>query len=182
MAEPWRAAPSEVVFTSGGRADNLAVKGLYWARRAGSRPGDGAGDRHRAPRSTGQRALARRARCRSRLGCPWGQPAPWPLRSTASVALISVMWADDEVAGAADDLTTRGEHQIPFAPTLSRLRLRAAGEPRQRRRSTSPRTRSAARGALRSGTLDARDTRALAVGYASGGRTRPSGSPHCVIA
>src|SRR5438876_8809409 len=37
IAEAYGARPSEVVFTSGGtEADNLAVKGLYWARRAGS--------------------------------------------------------------------------------------------------------------------------------------------------
>jgi cysteine desulfurase len=35
IAEVFGARPSEVVFTSGGtEADNLAVKGLYWARRA----------------------------------------------------------------------------------------------------------------------------------------------------
>ncbi|MFI6520178.1 cysteine desulfurase family protein [Spirillospora sp. NPDC050679] len=35
IAETFGARPSEVVFTSGGtEADNLAVKGLYWARRA----------------------------------------------------------------------------------------------------------------------------------------------------
>ncbi len=39
LAEVFGARPSEVVFTSGGtEADNLAVKGLYWARRNG--PGD----------------------------------------------------------------------------------------------------------------------------------------------
>lgn len=36
LAESLGARPSEVVFTSGGtEADNLAVKGLYWARRPG---------------------------------------------------------------------------------------------------------------------------------------------------
>src|SRR5271165_5902120 len=35
IADAYGARPSEVVFTSGGtEADNLAVKGLYWARRA----------------------------------------------------------------------------------------------------------------------------------------------------
>src|SRR5262252_9825551 len=35
IAEAYGARPSEVVFTSGGtEADNLAIKGLYWARRA----------------------------------------------------------------------------------------------------------------------------------------------------
>src|SRR5215469_10800954 len=38
LAEVFGARPSEVVFTSGGtEADNLAVKGLYWARQDGSR-------------------------------------------------------------------------------------------------------------------------------------------------
>ena len=35
IAQVYGARPSEVVFTSGGtEADNLAIKGLYWARRA----------------------------------------------------------------------------------------------------------------------------------------------------
>jgi cysteine desulfurase len=35
LAAAFGARPGEVVFTSGGtEADNLAVKGLYWARRA----------------------------------------------------------------------------------------------------------------------------------------------------
>ncbi|EPH43362.1 cysteine desulfurase family protein [Streptomyces aurantiacus] len=37
LAESLGARPSEVVFTAGGtEADNLAVKGLYWARRSGA--------------------------------------------------------------------------------------------------------------------------------------------------
>src|SRR4029077_10724544 len=39
IAQAFGARPSEVVFTSGGtEADNLAVKGMYWARQTGSRP------------------------------------------------------------------------------------------------------------------------------------------------
>jgi len=52
IAEAYGARPSEVVFTSGGtEADNLAIKGLYWSRRAAGR-----GDR--ASRGAGQRQLA----------------------------------------------------------------------------------------------------------------------------
>src|SRR6516225_9540714 len=36
IAEAFSARPSEVIFTSGGtEADNLALKGLFWARRTG---------------------------------------------------------------------------------------------------------------------------------------------------
>ena len=39
IAQAFGARPSEVVFTSGGtEADNLAVKGLFWARQAGPQP------------------------------------------------------------------------------------------------------------------------------------------------
>jgi cysteine desulfurase len=39
LAEVFGARPSEVIFTSGGtEADNLAVKGLYWARQESSGP------------------------------------------------------------------------------------------------------------------------------------------------
>ena len=58
IAEAYGARPSEVVFTSGGtEADNLAIKGLFWARRAADPRADaGARHRDRAPRGAGLRA------------------------------------------------------------------------------------------------------------------------------
>ncbi len=61
IAQVLNARPSEVIFTSGGtEADNLAAKGLYWARRAA----DPARRRilvtvGRAPRGAGFGAVAR---------------------------------------------------------------------------------------------------------------------------
>src|SRR6516162_10276123 len=46
IAQAYGARPSEVIFTSGGtEADNLAIKGLYWARRgvAHTKAADGRG-------------------------------------------------------------------------------------------------------------------------------------------
>ena len=60
LAAAVGAGPSEVVFTAGGtEADNLAVKGLFWARReAGPAPAPGARRRRRAPRRARPRRVA----------------------------------------------------------------------------------------------------------------------------
>jgi cysteine desulfurase len=107
IAEALGARPSEVVFTSGGtEADNLAVKGLYWARRA-------ADDRRR-------RVLATPVEHHAVLDSvhwlashedaevTWlpvdgaGRLDPGALRGAIeagpdSVALVTVMWANNEV-------------------------------------------------------------------------------------
>src|SRR5487761_1516196 len=113
IAEAFGARPSEVIFTSGGtEADNLAVKGLYWARRDGA-----AGQREGAGR---RRALATTIEHHAVLdSVHWlaeheGAQADWlevdgtgllrpeVLRAAietdpAGVALVSVMWANNEV-------------------------------------------------------------------------------------
>ena len=141
IAEAYGARPSEVVFTSGGtEADNLAVKGLYWARRAADpRPAPGAGHRHRAPRRARQRPLAGRARGRrGRLagGGATGRGQPgrsWPPPSSAdpaSVALISVMWANNEVGTVqpiAELARLAAEYQIPFHSDAVQAAGAAAG-------------------------------------------------------
>ena len=107
LAQSVGARPSEVVFTSGGtEADNLAVKGIYWARRAED------------PRRT--RVLASAVEHHAVLDCvlwlaeheaaqvEWlpvdrtGRVHPDTLRAAladdpGSVALVSVMWANNEV-------------------------------------------------------------------------------------
>jgi cysteine desulfurase len=107
VAAALGAAPGEVVFTSGGtEADNLAVKGLYWARRAAD------------PRRT--RVLVSAVEHHAVtdtaewLGKSEGAQIEWlpvdrdgrlvvdELRSALasdpdSVALVSVMWANNEV-------------------------------------------------------------------------------------
>jgi cysteine desulfurase len=107
IAAALGARPGEVVFTaSGTEADNLAVKGLYWARRA---------DDHRRARilasAVEHHAVLDAARW---LADAEGAEVEWlpvdrlgrvdvdALRSAidrdpASVALVSVMWANNEV-------------------------------------------------------------------------------------
>jgi cysteine desulfurase len=127
IAEAYGARPSEVVFTSGGtEADNLAIKGMYWARRAAD---DGR-----------RRVLATAIEHHAVLDCVhWladheGASAQWlPVDETgllspavlrdaiaadpASVALVSVMWANNEV-GTVQPISELAaiahEHQIPF--------------------------------------------------------------------
>ncbi|MFD5319990.1 cysteine desulfurase family protein [Streptomyces sp. NPDC127098] len=107
LAAALGARPSEVVFTAGGtEADNLAVKGLYWARRAAD------------PRRT--RVLASRVEHHAVLDVvewladhegadvDWlpvdalGRVHPDALRAAVerdpeNVALITVMWANNEI-------------------------------------------------------------------------------------
>ncbi|MFF3329877.1 cysteine desulfurase family protein [Streptomyces sp. NPDC002888] len=107
LAEALGARPSEVVFTSGGtEADNLAVKGLYWSRRAAD------------PRRT--RVLASPVEHHAVLDAvhwlgehegatieylpvdPYGRVHPDALREAIGrnpddVALVTVMWANNEI-------------------------------------------------------------------------------------
>jgi cysteine desulfurase len=127
IAEAYGARPSEVVFTRGGtEADNLAVKGLFWARR----------DAEPAFR----RVLAASAEHHAVLDAVnWlaeheGAEACWlPVDATGtlspavlrefierdpgSVALVSVMWANNEVGTVqpvAELVAIAREYQIPF--------------------------------------------------------------------
>jgi cysteine desulfurase len=106
IAESFGSRPSEVVFTSGGtEADNLAVKGLYWSRTAA-----GAGRRvlstpvehHAVLDSVHWLADHEGAQADWLAVDGTGLVTPDVLRAAigsdpASVAVISVMWANNEV-------------------------------------------------------------------------------------
>ena len=105
LAEVFGARPSEVIFTSGGtEADNLALKGLYWARRDGAR-------RRVLTTSVEHHAVLDSVRWLEEaqgaepvwLGVDAeGTVRPAALRAAIAqapeqVALVSVMWANNEI-------------------------------------------------------------------------------------
>jgi len=127
IAQAFGARPSEVVFTSGGtEADNLAVKGMYWARLAES-------DQRRRILAT---AIEHHAVLDSVewLGehedaeIDWlpvdnaGLLSPEVLRAAierdpGSVALVSVMWANNEVGTiqpVAELAAVAADYGVPF--------------------------------------------------------------------
>ena len=126
LAEVFGARPSEVVFTSGGtEADNLAVKGLYWARQ------DNGARRRVLTTSVEHHAVLDSVRW---LEDTQGAEAIWlgvdadggvcpdALRTAVSraagqVAVISVMWANNEVGTVqpvAELAAVAHESGIPF--------------------------------------------------------------------
>lgn len=127
IAEVYGARPSEVIFTSGGtEADNLAVKGLYWARR-------GAAPRRRRVLATAVEHHAvldsvRWLAAHEDAEADWlpvdrdGALRPEVLaeaidRDPGDVALISVMWANNEVGTVqpiAKLAAIARERQIPL--------------------------------------------------------------------
>jgi cysteine desulfurase len=147
IAEVFGARPSEVIFTSGGtEADNLAVKGLYWARRAGGTGPSGVGpsgpDRSGPGRSgiAPHRVLATAIEHHAVLdSVHWlagheeaeehwlpvdetGMLQPAALAQAIgddpdAVALVTVMWANNEVGAVqpiAELAALAREHGIPF--------------------------------------------------------------------
>jgi cysteine desulfurase len=107
IAEVLNARPSEVVFTSGGtEADNLAVKGLYWARRDADRSRRRVlvtSIEHHAVIDSVRWLQTHEGADASYLDVD-GQGILSPAALTAAieqdpdaVALVSVMWANNEV-------------------------------------------------------------------------------------
>ena len=147
IAEVFGARPSEVIFTSGGtEADNLAVKGLYWARRASGTGPSGTGPPGAGRSGTGRSGIAPHRVLATAiehhavldsvhwLGSHEGAEEHWlPVDETGilhpaalaqaigddpdAVALVTVMWANNEVGAVqpiAELAALAREHGIPF--------------------------------------------------------------------
>ncbi|MEV2265777.1 cysteine desulfurase family protein [Nonomuraea africana] len=123
IADALGARPSEVVFTAGGtEADNLAVKGLYWARAPRARILISSVEHHAALDPARWLADRQGAEVELLEVDSEGRVHPDTLRAAIerdpeSVALVSVMWANNEV-GTVQPIrvlsTIARDHGIPF--------------------------------------------------------------------
>ncbi|MGY2704375.1 cysteine desulfurase [Nocardioides sp. HB32] len=126
IAQALNCRPGEVVFTSGGtEADNLAVKGIYWARRAGdprrTRVLSTAVEHHAVLDTLHWLADAEGAGVELLPVDQRGRLDVDALRASverdpASVAMVSVMWANNEVGTIQpidEVVAIAAEHGIP---------------------------------------------------------------------
>ncbi|NUT38409.1 MAG: cysteine desulfurase [Thermoactinospora sp.] len=123
IAEALGARPSEVVFTSGGtEADNLAVKGLYWSRAPRRRLLLSSVEHHAALDPAQWLADQQGAELELLAVDEYGKLHPDTLRAAIerdpdSVAMVSVMWANNEV-GTIQPVRVLAaiahDHGIPF--------------------------------------------------------------------
>ncbi|GAA2662584.1 cysteine desulfurase family protein [Nonomuraea recticatena] len=123
IADAMGARPSEVVFTAGGtEADNLAIKGLYWAREPRRRILISAIEHHGALDPARWLADRQGAEVELLEVDSHGRVHPDTLRAAIerdpeSVALVSVMWANNEV-GTVQPIRVLAsiarDHGIPF--------------------------------------------------------------------
>jgi cysteine desulfurase len=127
IAAALGARPSEVVFTAGGtEADNLAIKGLYWARR-GTDAGRvrilaGAAEHHAVLDATGWLAVHEGAEVTLLPVDETGRVLPETLAAALAehgddTALVTVMWANNEVGTVqpiAELAAIARAHRVPF--------------------------------------------------------------------
>ncbi|MEO3792617.1 cysteine desulfurase family protein [Nonomuraea sp. B10E15] len=123
IADALGARPSEVVFTSGGtEADNLAIKGLYWARRPRRRVLISSVEHHAVLDPAQWLADSQGAEIELLEADAYGRVHAETLRAAIerdpdSVAMVSVMWANNEV-GTVQPVhalaAVAREHGIPF--------------------------------------------------------------------
>ncbi|GAB3984784.1 cysteine desulfurase family protein [Actinoallomurus acanthiterrae] len=127
IAEAMGTRPSEVIFTSGGtEADNLALKGVFWTRRsadpARTRVLVSAIEHHAVLDSAQWLADHEGATVEHLPVDPDGRVQPDTLRAAVdrdpgTVAVISVMWANNEIGTiqpVAELAAIAREHGIPF--------------------------------------------------------------------
>lgn len=136
LAEALGARPSEVLFTSGGtESDNLAVKGLYWARRdADSRRRRivvSPAEHHAVLDSVEWLAKHDGADVTWLPVEPTGRVTPEALHaalgSGEDVALVSVMWANNEI-GTVSDLAALAEVAHAVGVPLHTDAVQAVGQ------------------------------------------------------
>ena len=162
IAQALDCRPGEVVFTSGGtEADNLALKGIYWARlRRGPAPHPHPGHRDRAPRRARPAATGcatprapRSSCCRSttRAASTSTRCARRSSATRTRSSLVSVMWANNEVGTLqpVDEVVAiAAEHGIPVhtdavqavgaVPVDFAASRRRRADPHRRTRSAAP--------------------------------------------
>jgi len=127
LAAALGARPSEVVFTGGGtESDNLAVKGIYWARRAGDprrrRVLVSSIEHHAVVDSAEWLHTSSGAQIGWLPVDRYGRVAPDTLRDALAaaadeVALVSVMWANNEV-GTVQDIAALADVAHEFGVPL----------------------------------------------------------------
>jgi cysteine desulfurase len=136
LAEALGARPSEVLFTGGGtESDNLAVKGLFWARRdADSRRRRivvSPAEHHAVLDSVEWLAKHDGADVTWLPVEPTGRITPQALRdalgSGEDVALVSVMWANNEI-GTVSDLAALAEAAHTVGVPLHTDAVQAVGQ------------------------------------------------------
>jgi cysteine desulfurase len=136
LAASLGARPSEVIFTAGGtEADNLAVKGIFWAARAADprrRRLVVSSVEHHAVLDAVDWLVAHEGADALLLPVDrYGQVAPAALRAALaddpdSVALVSVMWANNEV-GTVQPITELAAIAHEFGVTLHTDAVQAVG-------------------------------------------------------
>jgi cysteine desulfurase len=136
LAEALGARPSEVLFTGGGtESDNLAVKGLFWARRdADSRRRRlvvSPAEHHAVLDSVEWLAKHDGADVTWLPVEPTGRVTPEALEAAlgdgSDVALVSVMWANNEI-GTVSDLTALAEVAHAVGVPLHTDAVQAVGQ------------------------------------------------------
>ena len=137
IAAALGARPSEVIFTSGGtESNNLALKGLFWSQASpGSAAAQGPRQCCRAPRRARPSDVAGRPRGRRARGAS-GRRDRSALaatcsraeleRSAAEVALVSVMWANNEV-GTVQPIAMLGAVATEYGVALHTDAVQAVG-------------------------------------------------------